>query len=67
MNINDLTPEQIERAKACKTSEDLLALAKERALSSPTNSYKPLPAAGYVGRITTPTTSAVRKCWGRDA
>ena len=29
MNLNDLTPEQLERAKACKTPQDILALAKE--------------------------------------
>ena len=29
MNFEDLTPEQQEKAKACKTSEDLLVLAKE--------------------------------------
>ena len=29
MNLEDLTPEQQEKAKACKTPEDVLALAKE--------------------------------------
>lgn len=29
MNYEDLTPEQMEKAKACKTPEELLALAKE--------------------------------------
>ena len=29
MNFEDLTPEQQEKAKACKTPEDILALAKE--------------------------------------
>ena len=29
MEFNDLTPEQKERAKACKTPEEILALAKE--------------------------------------
>ena len=29
MNINDLTPEQIEKAKAAKSTDELLALAKE--------------------------------------
>ena len=29
MNYHDLTPEQMERARACKTPEDILALAKE--------------------------------------
>lgn len=28
MNYDDLTPEQIEKAKACKTTEELIALAK---------------------------------------
>ena len=28
MNFEDLTPEQKEKARACKTPEDLLALAK---------------------------------------
>lgn len=28
MNINDLTPEQMEKAKACKTPEELISLAK---------------------------------------
>ena len=28
MDIKDLTPEQIEKAKACKTAEELLELAK---------------------------------------
>lgn len=29
MNLENLTPQQIERAKACKTPDELLALAKE--------------------------------------
>ena len=29
MNFEDLTPEQQEKAKACKTPEDILALARE--------------------------------------
>ena len=29
MNIEDLTPEQMEKAKACKTPGEILALAKE--------------------------------------
>ncbi len=29
MEFNDLTPEQQEMARACKTPEDVLALAKE--------------------------------------
>lgn len=28
MNLEDFTPEQIERAKACKSAEELFALAK---------------------------------------
>lgn len=28
MKFEDLTPEQMEKAKACKTPEDILALAK---------------------------------------
>ena len=29
MNFEDLTPEQQAKARACKTPEDILALAKE--------------------------------------
>ena len=29
MNFSELTPEQQEKAKACKTPEDMIALAKE--------------------------------------
>ena len=29
MRLEDLTPEQMEKAKACKTTEELLTLAKE--------------------------------------
>ena len=29
MNFDELTPEQQEKAKACKTPEDILVLAKE--------------------------------------
>ena len=29
MNFEDLTPEQQEKARACKTPEDILALCKE--------------------------------------
>lgn len=29
MDIKDLTPEQMERAQACESREDLIALAKE--------------------------------------
>ena len=28
-SINDLTPEQMEKARACKTPDEVLALAKE--------------------------------------
>lgn len=28
MNLDNLTPEQIEKAKACKTTKELVALAK---------------------------------------
>ena len=30
MNLENLTPEQQEKARACKTPEDILALAKEK-------------------------------------
>ena len=33
MDFKDLTPEQQEKAKACKTPEDILALAKEEGYS----------------------------------
>ena len=29
MDYGDLTPEQMEKARACKSPEDILALAKE--------------------------------------
>ena len=29
MNFDELTPEQQEKVRACKTTEDILALAKE--------------------------------------
>ena len=29
MNFENLTPEQMKKARACKTPEDILALAKE--------------------------------------
>ena len=29
MDLNDFTPEQIEKAKACSTPEELFSLAKE--------------------------------------
>ena len=32
MNFEDITPEQRERAKACKTTEELLALAAEEGI-----------------------------------
>lgn len=32
MNIEDLSPETIEKAKACKTPEELFALAKEEGI-----------------------------------
>ena len=32
MNFEDLTPEQQEKAKACKTAEELIALAKEEGI-----------------------------------
>jgi len=32
MNYEELTPEQQKKAKACKTPEDVLALAKEEGL-----------------------------------
>ena len=35
MDLGNLTPEQIEKAKACKTAEDLLTLAKEEGLELP--------------------------------
>ena len=33
MDFNSLTPEQQEKAKACKTPEDVLALAKEEGIT----------------------------------
>ena len=33
MDFKDLTPDQMEKAKACKTPEDILALAKEEGIS----------------------------------
>ena len=32
MNIEDLSPEVLEKAKACKTPEELFALAKEEGI-----------------------------------
>ena len=32
MRFEDLTPEQMEKAKACKTAEDILALAKKEGI-----------------------------------
>ena len=32
MNIDELTPEQQEKANACKTAEELVALAKEEGI-----------------------------------
>ena len=32
MDFNDLTPEQQDKARACKTPEDVLALAKENGI-----------------------------------
>ncbi|MBR2834410.1 MAG: hypothetical protein IKE43_01655 [Coriobacteriales bacterium] len=32
MDFSDLTPEQIEKAKACKSVEELINLAKEEGL-----------------------------------
>ena len=32
MEFKDLTPEQQEKAKACKTAEDILALVREEGL-----------------------------------
>ena len=29
MNFSDLTPEQMEKARACESPEDILAMAKE--------------------------------------
>ena len=31
--FNDLTPEQMEKARACKTSEDLVELAKSEGVA----------------------------------
>ena len=33
MSPNDFTPEQIEKAKACSTPEELFALAKEEGVA----------------------------------
>ena len=45
MNFADLTPEQQEKARACKTPEDVLALAKAEAMRSLTRSWTPFRAA----------------------
>jgi len=33
MDLKDFTPEQIEKARACSTTEELLALAKEEGVA----------------------------------
>ena len=33
MNLEDLTPEQMEKAKACKSAEELVALAKSEGIA----------------------------------
>ena len=33
MDLNDFTPEQIEKARACDTPEELFALAKEEGVA----------------------------------
>ncbi len=50
MNIEDLTAEQKEKAKACKTPEEVLSLAKEEGieltdtqLDSLSGGWDPLP------------------------
>ena len=35
MNFDDLSPELKEKAKACKSAEELLALAKEEGMEIP--------------------------------
>ena len=32
MNYEDLTPEQMEKARACKTADELIALAKQEGM-----------------------------------
>ena len=41
MKLEDLTPDQQTKARACKTPEDILALAKEEGFACPFSSDKP--------------------------
>lgn len=47
MNVNDLSPELQEKARACKTSEELLELAKEEGMEIPDEELEALASGGW--------------------
>ncbi len=47
MNVNDLSPELQEKARACKTSEELLELAKEEGMVIPDEELEALASGGW--------------------
>lgn len=46
MNIEDLSPETIEKAKACETPEQLFALAKEEGIELTDEQIEAIVGAG---------------------
>lgn len=58
MNLENLTPETIEKAKACKTAEELLALAKEEGVKLTLEQLEQISAGDIWGEAAAPFWSA---------
>ena len=48
MKLNELTPEQLERAKACTSPEELMSLAKECGLELSDEQLDAVSGGGWV-------------------
>lgn len=54
MNLENLTPETIEKAKACKTAEELLDLAKEEGVKLTLEQLEQISAGDIWGEAAAP-------------
>lgn len=49
MRVKDMTPEQIEKAKACKTPEEILAMVREEGIELSDKQLEAIAGGGWKG------------------
>ena len=49
MRVKDMTTEQIERAKACKTPEEIFAVLREEGIELSDNQLESIAGGGWTG------------------